>query len=220
MNGNIMSEEQNYKDFIEKESELVMKVNPKQSKLLSEYVLITKNLGEKGKMTVKEIHELYWDEKKNKYDKTLKTIYRYMDLLEENNIVQVSGHRKPKGSHLTEKLYCRTSMIYFEEEPERTQWWIEKEVMKQCELIWEVSKKYFGFEEEYRKGYAEILGSYYTEREEIIRELLEMVEGDKELAEKLKGISIMDFKSIFTTISMIKSFSKEGMARSKVDEII
>ncbi|MHA1912424.1 MAG: hypothetical protein ACTSYA_12105 [Candidatus Kariarchaeaceae archaeon] len=212
-------QEQEYKDFIEIKPEVVMKVNSEQMKLLIEYNLITKNLGERKQMTVKEIHELYWDEKKKKHGKTLKTIYRYMDLLEEQNIVQVAGHRKPKGSHLTEKLYSKKAIIYLEEEAKPSKWWREKEGMKQLEMIWKVSKKFFGWEEEKMKDYANVIGKYFQEREEIIRELLLMIEGDKELAEELRGISIMEFKNIFSMISMIKSFSRKGTVRSKLDEL-
>jgi hypothetical protein len=217
-----MSEERekNYKDFLEKKPQLVMKVSSKQTKLMMEHGLIIKNLGEKEQMTVKEIHELYWDKMKEKHGKTLKTIYRYMDLLEKANIVQVAGHRKPKGSHLTEKLYSRTAIIYFEEEAQETKWWRDEEGMKQFEMIWKVSKKFFGLEEEKMKDYANVIDDYYQEREENIREILVMIEGNKELAEELQGISIIDFKNIVTTISMLKIFSKDGKARKKLDELI
>ena len=212
-------QEQEYKDFIENEPQVVMKVNSKQMELLSEHNLITKNLANREQMTVKEIHELYWDEKKKKHSKTLKTIYRYMDLLEDQNIVQVVGHRKPKERHLTEKLYSRKAMIYLEEEAKPTTWWKEKEGMKQLETIWKVSKKYFGMEEEKMKDYTKVICTYFQERENIYRELLEMIEEDKELAEELKGLSIMDFKSIFSVISMIKTYSKEGAARKELDDL-
>jgi len=213
-------QEPEYKDFIEKKPQVVMKVNSRQMELLSEHILITQNLGKREQMTVKEIHELYWDEKEKKHGKTLKTIYRYMDLLEEQGIVQVAGHRKPKGSHLTEKLYSRKATVYFEEEAKPTKWWTEEEGIKQLETIWKVGKKYFGMEEEKMKDFANVIGSYFGEREIIILELLEMIEEDKELAEELKGISIMDFKSIFSMISMIKAYSKEGAVREKLDELI
>ncbi|MHA2424797.1 MAG: hypothetical protein ACXAEF_08420, partial [Candidatus Thorarchaeota archaeon] len=100
------SEKPDFEDFVTVKPELVLILTKDQMDLAMEHIGILKELVTKN-LTVKEIHSLYWDSSKKEYSKTIKTIYRYMDSLEEEGLVKVAGHRKPTDSRMTEKLYCR-----------------------------------------------------------------------------------------------------------------
>jgi len=112
-------EKSKYKDFIEHESEVVKFLDPKDTELANKHIRIIKALREKN-MTVKEIHDLYIDEDTNKHTYTIKTIYRYLEKLEEANLVIISGHRLTQGNRLPEKLYARTANIFFKSQDEKT----------------------------------------------------------------------------------------------------
>ncbi|MFW9851063.1 MAG: hypothetical protein ACFFF4_18205, partial [Candidatus Thorarchaeota archaeon] len=77
-----------YEDFVTGKPELVRILTQEQMDLATEHMDILKELVRKN-LTVKEIHTLFWDSSKQEYSKTIKTIYRYMDALEETGLVKV-----------------------------------------------------------------------------------------------------------------------------------
>lgn len=102
-----------HKDFIEFEPEMVKFLNAEQTKVATKFGPIIAALRENKYMTTKEIHDLYIDEETKKHTYTIKTIYRYLEILEEKNLVKIGGHRITEGMRLTEKLYTRTANIFF-----------------------------------------------------------------------------------------------------------
>ena len=109
-------ENSKYKDFIEEKSEMVKFLDAKQTKVAAKYGPIIAALREKKYLTAKEIHDLYIDEDTKKHTYTIKTIYRYLEKLEELDLVKTAGHRMIKGQRLPEKLYTRTADIFFKAE--------------------------------------------------------------------------------------------------------
>ena len=103
-----------YRDFITFQPDVVKFITMDTYKIIEKYYQIVKAL-RKQNMTVKEIHNLYIDPESKKHTLTIKTIYRYLEKLEEEKIVVVSGHRETKGSRQVEKLYSRTALIFFTE---------------------------------------------------------------------------------------------------------
>ena len=75
----------------------------------------------KGNMTVKEIHEVH-KLPDGKYSKTLKTVYRHLDLLEQIDLIMVAGHRKYEGARSLEKLYCRTAKVFTDLGSKQEEW--------------------------------------------------------------------------------------------------
>jgi Fe2+ or Zn2+ uptake regulation protein len=110
-----------FKIFIEDKPNLIKDIKVETKQLLRDHKLIFHGLMQNPNLSAKDIHELYWDPAEHKYTKSMKTVYRYLDLLEEAGLVKVSGHRKPVDSHMTEKLYCRTALLYYSKEP--VKWW-------------------------------------------------------------------------------------------------
>jgi hypothetical protein len=111
----------NYQDMVTYTPAIILDINPEQRYLINQYYKIIDGL-RKGNLTVKEIHQLYWEPRENKPTKTLKTIYRYLDILEENGIVAVAGQRMTIGSRITEKVYCLTAEYFHDSELDLNFW--------------------------------------------------------------------------------------------------
>lgn len=107
-----------FKDYIEYEPPVIKFLNGEQTKLAEEHLKIIKALRINKHMTAKEIHDLYIDEETSKPTYTIKTIYRYLEKLEETDLVKISGHRMTEGKRLSEQLYTRTANIFFKAKKE------------------------------------------------------------------------------------------------------
>jgi len=85
-----------YQDYITFKPQALIFLSDKGTDLVHEHSLIISGL-RKRPMTVKEIHNLYYDIDNNKHTKAIKTIYRYLEKLEEEGLVTVAGHRITEG---------------------------------------------------------------------------------------------------------------------------
>lgn len=112
---------QKYQDLITFKPHLIMDIDNEQRYLINQHYNIINGLRRKN-LTVKELHGLYFVSDKSKHSKTLKTIYRYLDELEKNEIVSVAGQRMTVGSRITEKVYCLTAK-YFHDAELGLPWW-------------------------------------------------------------------------------------------------
>lgn len=110
-----------FQDMVIYSPAIILDINPEQRYLINQHHAIVAGL-RNGNLTVKEIHQLYWDPRENKPTKTLKTIYRYLDILEENGIVAVAGQRMTIGSRITEKVYCLTAEYFHDSELDLSFW--------------------------------------------------------------------------------------------------
>ncbi|MFW9955037.1 MAG: hypothetical protein ACFFD3_10835 [Candidatus Thorarchaeota archaeon] len=182
--------------------ELVKILAAAQMDLVMEHIeilreLITQNL------TVKEIHRLFWDPKEKKYTKTLKTVYRYMDILEAAELVRVAGHRKPADSRMTEKLYCRSAMIFTAQDDDKSPKWYEtaegqEELRNTAQLV----LQFFGIDENRSSDFEKLLKTYYSARDEVVKELLNEISKNERLAETMVRIGIQEFKSVASLLGM------------------
>lgn len=105
------NDDKNYQDFKTYAPQTLKYLTKKQEELVETHLLIVSNL-RKQEMTAKEIHNLYYDDKGKKHSKTIKTIYRYLEKLEDAELVTIAGHRITKGSRVAEKLYSRTARVF------------------------------------------------------------------------------------------------------------
>lgn len=103
--------DKNYQDFKTYTPQTLKYLTKEQKELVETHLLIVSNL-RKQEMTAKEIHNLYYDDKGKKHSKTIKTIYRYLEKLEDAELVIIAGHRITKGSRVAEKLYSRTARVF------------------------------------------------------------------------------------------------------------
>lgn len=110
-----------------------MNISEKQRYLIEEHRTIVEAL-RKENLTVKEIYQYYFDPLKNEQTKTLKTVYRYLGLLEKENIVTVAGQRVTEGSRVTEKVYS-LSAVYFHHAKPSMDWWSTDESKEFCSKL-------------------------------------------------------------------------------------
>ncbi|MHA1906878.1 MAG: hypothetical protein ACW98Y_06265 [Candidatus Thorarchaeota archaeon] len=197
------SERPDYEDFVTVKPELVKILTKEQMELAMEHIAILKELVTKN-LTVKEIHSLFWVSKEKAYTKTIKTVYRYMDILEEKGLVKVAGHRKPTDSRMTEKLYCRSAMVFTQTEEDRGPRWYETEKGK--EDLSDTSRlvlRFFDMSEEKLKAFEKLLVRYYSTRDKTVNELLRKLAKDEKLAEMMVKIGMDEFKSVASFLGLL-----------------
>ena len=155
-------------------------------------------------LSAKDIRELYWEPVEQKYTKSMKTVYRYIDLLQKEGLIVECGYRKPVDSHMTEKLYCRTAMVFTQKEEDRGPRWYETEKGK--EDLRDTSRlilRFFEGSEDKMKDVEELLVKYYSERDTVVRDLLQKLAKDEKMAETMVKIGMNEFKSMASLLGML-----------------
>ena len=196
-------EKPEYEDFVTVKPELVKILSKEQMDLAKEHLDILRELINSN-LTVKEIHALFWDSSRKEYTKTIKTIYRYMDALEENGLVKVAGHRKPSDSRMTEKLYCRSAMVFTQEEEDKELRWYETDEGKV--ILQDTSNlilRFFEVPEEKKKDVENLLAQYYSNRDKIVENLLQRLANDEDLAKIMEKIGMGEFKGIASLLGIL-----------------
>jgi len=159
-----------YEDFITARPAPILFLSEEQEAAIKEHSDITRALVGKS-LSVKEIHALYWNPEKEKYDKTIKTVYRYLETLEEVGLVQECGHRKPKDSRLTEKLFCRTANVFILEDKEgEPKWWTGKKGKRVFKKLIILAQELFDVSID-EDAFRELMEQYYEQHEAVIMEL-------------------------------------------------
>ncbi len=109
-----------YEDYITAKPEGFRLIGEERMRKAKEHKELIAALAKRN-MTVKEIHALY-KLPDGKYTKTLKTVYRHLDTLEQIDLIMVAGHRKYKGARSLEKLYCRTAKVFSDDSSKKKEW--------------------------------------------------------------------------------------------------
>jgi DNA-binding transcriptional ArsR family regulator len=202
MSGKKKSKRIDYEDFITSKPDTILFVRDDQMALIDEHVeiivaLIGKNL------TVKEIHRLYLEDAEGPtYSKTLKTVYRHLDALEEASLVRVAGHRKYEGSRQTEKLFCRTARIYFQEDTKDSKW-ESKEGQQQLRQLGKLIVGFFKIPPGRSKKIQDLLERYYDAWSQIVRKLFQETSEDEMLADIFGDVGIGEIKEQSRMVGMI-----------------
>ena len=195
-----------HQDMITYEQPSIKVVQYKMKEHIEAYWVILDALEDKN-MSVKEIHDLYLDEKKGKHEKTLKTIYRYIDKLEELELVVKSGQRMTEGKRTNEALYCKAARIIFIDDDPITPKWYDTEIGAEIgEHVAEILCAYMGKSNKNINLVKGLLPEFYRivdgEMDSMIRQSLE----DKKLEKALINASgkrvtkVTHFASFFATI--------------------
>lgn len=196
-----------YQDFITEGTKPVMLVDKNKMAIFDKHSKIMKALIGQCK-TVKELHdELFFDQKSGEHSKTTKTVYRYMDELQEQGLVIVAGHRKPEKSRLTEKLYARSAYIYFQTDKENIEDYWETE--KGCEIIKNYSNtisSLISIESDTKK-INEIVKKIFQIQTNVINEILQEAGSNDQLSKNMMQMGMNDLKpflSLITTFRVIR----------------
>ncbi|MFX0113205.1 MAG: hypothetical protein ACFFB3_01520 [Candidatus Hodarchaeota archaeon] len=110
-----------HQDIIIQEPQLVMaSLNQMQISLLEtpRYLDLVRIIHEKGPLTLAEIVEEYAALAKDDQAKSESTVYRYLTLLKDNNLVQEAGQRITEGKTHSRTLYSLTARFLIIDQPE------------------------------------------------------------------------------------------------------
>ena len=209
-----------YEDFISDPTEVMKFLGKDLMKLMEEYLDIMRMLTQKP-MTVKEIHSHTWNPKEKKHSKTIKTVYRHLDILEEAGLVKVTGHRKPTNSRLTEKLYARAAKVFFLEEKDRgPSWWETEEGEKELDLQTSVVMEYFDVPEKNAPKFKTLLKRYYKGWDTTVMDLFNRTQSSEVISDIFGKAGITQIKSYAGFVGTLGTFSKDPELLTKLLEVI
>ncbi len=168
-----------------------------------EYGIIMEALA-RVNMTVKEIHNLY-SLPDGKYSKTLKTIYRYLDTLEQVGLVKLAGHRKTKGKRTLQKLYCRTAKVFFNDDAAHKEEWLNTEkghrfIDMLTALIWQLHGK-----EGDSEAIRESVLAYFRASQVHINEIIDKTMTDDRFSDTMDKYTLSEIKGALTFVSHIQA---------------
>jgi len=158
----------------------------------------------KGNLTVKEIHDLY-SLPDGKHTKTLKTIYRYMDTLEQIGLVKLAGHRKTKGKRTLQKLYCRTAKVFFNDDAAHKEEWLKTEkghrfIDMLTTLIWQLHGK-----EGDTDALREAVLAYFRASQIHINEIIDKTMTDDRFSDTMDKYTLYEIRGALTFVSHIQA---------------
>jgi len=195
--------EAEYVDYITEKQGRFRLIEESVFLLAKEHQNILNALAERN-MTVKEIHELYLLPK-GKHSKTLKTIYRYLDMLEQLDLIKVAGHRKYQGARSLEKLYCRTAKVFFNDDVSRKEKWLTSEegimfIDTLTEILW-MNHDRKGDKTQLRN----LVVEYFRKQQTQSHNMIEKITNDDEYADTLDKLSFYYIKSIVDIMPQIQT---------------
>ena len=196
--------------IISSEPILVKTINQKQVDLLNENQEIIQNIATNKYMTAKEIHALFWESEQKKYTKTLKTIYRHLESLEQADLVKVAGRRKPKDSRTWERIYCRTAVIFYQKDKIReTSYWETDSGKKQLDIITNLFCEYHQLSIENKESFKKLFISFDDLQDKIIWEILAGTEDNENLASILSEAELNEIKFVVRSSAMFSAMLKK-----------
>jgi len=195
-------------DFISEKPKIIQKFSSSIRPLLREHTIIVKGLGKHKFLSVKEIRNLYWNEKEKKHTKSMKTIYRHMEILENANLVKVAGHRKPKDGRMTEKIYCRTATIYFLKDEEDNNaddeipYWKSEDFQKRIKFLAKILIQTNDIDQKREIEVCTLIEKYTEMQAMNFTTIFGKIEANPTLVEGYEEFSLMDFKQMLSDLSM------------------
>ncbi len=160
----------------------------------------------KGNMTVKEIHETY-KLPDGKHTKTLKTVYRHLDALEQFDLIMVAGHRKYKGARSLEKLYCRTAKVFTDDSSKKKEWMETEEGKKFLDALTEIlflSRNSKGDKSELR----ELVDDFFLKQQEYTTKLIQNMSTDK-YSDIVDTISFDHIKALLEVVPPVQAMLED-----------
>lgn len=192
-----------YVDYITDKAERFRLTDEKVFEHAKEHGNILNALSERN-MTVKEIHTLY-ALPNGKHTKTVKTVYRYLDILEQLDLIKVAGHRKYKGARSLEKLYCRTARVFFNDDASKKAEWYESDdgnkFMEALTAILLKTRERGGDKAQLKA----LLVEYFKKQKEQTHLLIERITSEDKYADLLDQLSLYHIKSVLDIVPTIEA---------------
>ncbi len=143
---------------------IIKHISLEKRQLLRDHSIIFHALAEKKYMSAKDIHELYKDPTLS-YSKSMKTIYRYIEILEKAELLEYIGFRRLPDSRITENLYRRTALLFYSKEPMK--WWELPEYKKYFEKKTDFLAKVKNIDSKNKKELRELIDTYTEARDKL-----------------------------------------------------
>lgn len=200
-----MPEEQEYEDYIAYTPQRFMLTDAQQFEIAKDHSTIITALSE-GNMSVKEIHDLYTIPGSNKHTKTLKTIYRYMETLEEAGLVKVAGYRKYTKKRATEKLYCRTARVFFNRDAELKEQWLktpegQEYIEALAEILWSINDQ----TAEPPPKLKTLLAKHIQETQTQVNRIIDKITSDEKAARLLDTYRLNHIQNALSFVSQLQA---------------
>ncbi|MFW9904878.1 MAG: hypothetical protein ACFFFH_11140 [Candidatus Thorarchaeota archaeon] len=195
-------------------------VSKEELELIKEHYLIISVL-RNTVMSVKDIHNLFQDQKTGDHAFTLKTIYRHLEKLETAGIVTAAGYREKKGTRSCEKVYCRTAKIFYPEIEEEDQEWWELENGERYAQIFRVTlAELLQTPEPDEASFNELFKQLNVLQTKTKKELFKKAGNNAELADSLSQIDINKLNSIADLASIIKVFLQDPDLLNRMQNLL
>ncbi len=192
-----------YQDFITYASQSLKHLTTEQQELADAHLLIIRNLRNRY-LTAKEIHNLYFDKKRKKHSKTIKTIYRYLERLEDADIVAVAGHRITKGSRVAEKLYTRTANVFIRESSDEEM--CKERLDEYTRILLKFISILFKVKDSNLNLFKDVFSKFFDYLPNVSTELLNSIATDEEITDyfaktEIRSVNyILDLSATFGTL--------------------
>lgn len=136
----------------------------------------------------------------------VKSIYRYLKVLEEAGLVVPAGQRVVAGKMVNETLFARTGQIFllFNLKPD---WWLTTEGKKVAKRIGKLMAFSFNAKAPPVKALQDLFVRYEAKRQSVLEELA--TKGDKEMLEILASSSLEEHFRIEAYVGSFVSFITE-----------
>jgi predicted GNAT family acetyltransferase len=191
-----------YEDYIIDKPERFKLMPESVFSLAKEHGIIMDALA-RANLTVKEIHDLY-SLPDGKYSKTLKTIYRYMDILEQIGLVKLAGHRKTKGKRTLQKLYCRTAKVFFNDDDAHKEEWLQTDKGRRfIDMLTTLIGQLHGREGE-TEALRETVLAYFRSSQIHINEIIDKTMTDDRFSDTMDKYDLNEIKAALTFVSHIQ----------------
>ncbi len=184
-------------------------VSKEELDLIKEHYLIISAL-RNTVMSVKDIHNLFQDQKTGNYTYTLKTIYRHLEKLEDAGIVTAAGYREKKGTRSCEKVFCRTAKIFYPEFEEKDlEWWELESGEKYTQIFRITLVELLQTSEPDKTLFNKLFKKLNVLQTKTKKDLFEKAGNNVELADSLSQIDINKLNSIADLASILKVLLQE-----------
>ncbi|NHJ47990.1 MAG: hypothetical protein FK733_09395 [Asgard group archaeon] len=187
------------KDYINYIPEVVKFITKEEIALADKFPIIIDALRKKN-MTVKEIHNLFFDQEIKAYKYAIKTIYRHLEELERARLVSVAGFRETKGSRKAEKLYTKSAIIFFQVKDEEYMH-LKKDVRKKIvEQVYVVLGEMLERKDVNFEKFSNLIGAFFDKQHLAIDSIVDGIQENQILAD-LYGEMDPEYIRVINTFS-------------------
>jgi hypothetical protein len=206
-------------DYYSFKPEALKFLTKEQMRVVGDYHKIMQALRKKC-MTAKDIHNLYYDKEKKEHGYTIKTIYRYIEKLEKVGLIMEAGYRITKGTRISEKIYCRSANLFYEEVEEGKKSWYEMPDGKNFVnslgfLISELLEK----PDLDHKAFYELFKDFAIKKDSVVIDVITKAKDNPEIADLYSKLNIDKVNKLNLYLSFMIIFLKEPEYLEKFLEI-